>query len=488
MRTRLPLKIGKPVREDERGVALIAVLLALMLLTAIGLGMMYSANIETDINSNYRDSVVAHYAAQSGLEEGRARLRTSAADHIDPPSGMPSTSVPNIVYIVNGSDVEPWNPGNAYYDSQWSQEFSLSGVTGSCVTSPSSSGWCVKYNTGASFAVTPPIPYRWVRITTKGNNSTLFPVNGSSSNSTQVCWDDVHEQLLPAGYSKCEATPGMWQPVYMVTSLAVTNTGARRSAQWEIAPRLPVVTKGAVDSKDDVTLKGSYTISGYDNCSCQCSGSGSSYTCTTRAGSAVACDTSKYAVYTAGSITINGSSGNSYAGTTPVIADHAPWTADIPKLIDQYKSLPDTVKPYGNQCSGSPADCGTRSSQVFGTYPTGMPNSPSGAVPQVTYVGGSVQLTSSSTGSGILIVDGDLDVHGGMNFYGLIIVRGVTTFSGGGSDQVNLYGAILSGEKLGAADAELGGSVSLQYDSCALKQIDSTKFPFTIISSRELPF
>jgi Tfp pilus assembly protein PilX len=43
----------------ERGIALIGVLFALLLLTVIGLGMMYSTNMETSINYNYRDKQVA---------------------------------------------------------------------------------------------------------------------------------------------------------------------------------------------------------------------------------------------------------------------------------------------------------------------------------------------------------------------------------------------------------------------------------------------
>jgi hypothetical protein len=85
-------------------------------------------------------------------------------------------------------------------------------------------------------------------------------------------------------------------------------------------------------------------------------------------------------------------------------------------------------------------------------------------------------------------VDGDLDIHGGLNFYGLILVKGVVTFTGGGSDNVNLYGAILAGKEVGATDTDLGGSVVLKYDSCALRQFDPTKQPFTVLSRREIQF
>ena len=110
--------------------------------------------------------------------------------------------------------------------------------------------------------------------------------------------------------------------------------------------------------------------------------------------------------------------------------------------------------------------------QTFGTYPNpqaGAAPIPGTGTPAVVYMPGSVRLTGNPTGDGVLIVDGDLDVHGGLAFYGLILVTGKITFSGGGSDAVNLYGAILAGQDVGVADS-VGGSFNFHYDSCALKQ------------------
>src|SRR5260370_11788744 len=104
-----------------------------------------------------------------------------------------------------------------------------------------------------------------------------------------------------------------------------------------------------------------------------------------------------------------------------------------------------------------------------------MADRPGGSVPQVTSIPGRARLIGNDTGSGVLIIDGDLDVHGGLAFYGLILVRGRINFTGGGSQSVNLYGAILAGQDVNAQDIAIGdvigGSFNFQYDSCALKQI-----------------
>src|SRR5438270_8615860 len=104
------------MRKGERGIAMLIVLFALLLLTVTGLGMMYSTNTETAINYNYRDKQIAFYSALAGLQEARQRIKYPY--EITPPTSLPSTSFQNVIYIVaNASTVKPWDPTNAYFDS-----------------------------------------------------------------------------------------------------------------------------------------------------------------------------------------------------------------------------------------------------------------------------------------------------------------------------------------------------------------------------------
>src|SRR5215470_1149593 len=85
-------------RYGEQGIAMLVAVFALLLLSVIGLGMMYSTNMETNINTNYRDKQTATYAAMAGLQEARDRIRaydpTLPIPHgrITPPGGLPSLS------------------------------------------------------------------------------------------------------------------------------------------------------------------------------------------------------------------------------------------------------------------------------------------------------------------------------------------------------------------------------------------------------------
>ncbi len=187
------------------------------------------------------------------------------------------------------------------------------------------------------------------------------------------------------------------------------------------------------------------------------------------------------------------------------------WPYNINTLINQYAATAISA-PFNSSCSGTAnfastpptyLSCGTHSGQTFGTYPTVNSTTnlldPNTAVPQITYVAGSVQLTANSTGAGVLIVDGDLDIHGGLNFYGLILVRGQVTFTGGGSSGTNLNGAILAGKDvlnstctdptnpLCDASDTVGGNVKLQYDICALRNTASSGPP-QLLSTHELQY
>src|SRR5574341_91758 len=112
--------------HGERGVALLMALFAIMLLSAIAIGLMYMSDTETSINRNYRDQQRAGFAAQAGLAEERERLTTSnTGTHlIVGPAGMPALAN-SVMYVINpasGETVTPTVPGSRYFDTQLCHE------------------------------------------------------------------------------------------------------------------------------------------------------------------------------------------------------------------------------------------------------------------------------------------------------------------------------------------------------------------------------
>jgi hypothetical protein len=80
------------------------------------------------------------------------------------------------------------------------------------------------------------------------------------------------------------------------------------------------------------------------------------------------------------------------------------------------------------------------------------------------------------TGYGILAIKGDVYFSGNLSWHGLIIASGQTDFFGGGSDEKNIYGAVLSN-----TTATLQGKVNVKYDSCEINKANESMTPVTSI-------
>jgi len=255
--------IGQSKRE--RGMALIVVLFALMLLTAIGLVLMYITTTETGIDSNFRGEQQAYYASKAGLEEARDRLRynpctvgpcngpysqnaqydiTSFNFTAAPPTpsgwALPTIGPPaktaSVVYIVNSSGaadpVTPWAPNTPYFDDELCHEnFTGLGLQATAATvpcdrtkAPAGNAWYTAVNsfdpnTGTAAAT----PYKWVRITLKQNAPPYCADGNCALPNRPVCSamnpaggiPPYYETPLPAGFAVCEADN--MRSVYVLT-------------------------------------------------------------------------------------------------------------------------------------------------------------------------------------------------------------------------------------------------------------------------------
>ena len=542
--------------KKERGVALLIALFALMLLAAVAFQMMYVADTETLVNRNFRDSQRSYDAAWSGVQEARERLmpENTLPHKIVPPLTLPQGPA-SIIYVTNprsGEAIDPTVASGRYFDNELCHEnfaglgLANPGIGIPCTAGPPSAA-VIYWPSDAPFTNTAgSLDFKWVRITMKANNSAhpFIPPNPAlpglvtgavADNTIPICWDGLNQRLKPANYPACDTDTsqipnppaGGWQAlktVYLITSLALTPTGARRMAQMEVALDPPTITNAAVDSQDHVNLNGQLNVNAFDNCNCQqvmtCNKFGKNpgtgaFACTTpplftdQPGKV--CDKSRYGIYSSSTVDNPNASEGIISGlddpNTPQnegIAQNKPWVYDIPSLVDKYKNDGTAVNvtnaPYKYDCSKaaptpdnpSQTSCSTHPSQVFGIPPTFPPTPPDnpvgppGMASQITYVPGNLKITSASQGNGILVVDGDLEINGGLQFYGLILVRGVISFTGGGADKTNIYGAVLAGQQ-SLVDTVLGGSAVINYDSCALQQKKAPRPP-TSIAFRELSY
>ena len=530
--------------KSQRGIAMMVALLALLLLAAIGMGLMFMADTENSVNNNYRDSQKAYFAARAGAEQARLLLvKDSNVNTQVFALGMPtSANQTGMVYLTNPTGTETIDPTtlgasspslatNPYMDDQlcWERYASLGLTpgTGPCGSNGSGSQ-LLTANTSFQTAVmaapgsgaSDALPFKWVRITNKQNLmgalGATTKVNGLLPNGNQVCWDGTTE-IVSIVATPCQNQSPVLMPVWELTSLAVTpkvgaNPGSRRMVQMEVALNPPLVPPAPISVMAPVSLQGSYILNAYDNCKCSCTTTGSGNhqvtACVPRAGQpANACATSAHAIYTQNTVSTIGNSGQTSTSfgsdptTTASVQNVNPWpnSLNINNLINKYRSgatVPNYTCTGTQNLTATPAtykDCGTQTSQQFGTYPTGLPLEPAlGSYTPVTeYIPGSVHLTSAASGSGILIVDGDLDINGGLNWYGLILVRGKVSFTGGAGASTNLYGAILAGDDVNASNQpqsdNFGGSINFSYDVCALNRVGGSSPP-QLLATHEIMY
>ncbi len=260
---------GRTKRKSERGVALFLTIFGLLLLSGIAIAMLFSSDTETSISVNYRDKQGAIFGALGGLQEARDRIHPLTGDlgtgiNLSSgglnivPTGLPSTTAANVLYLLNpaaGETVAPWDPNNKYFDTELCHEsyfVNNLGVTAgtagvpcpaSSASVPSGSNWYTWYDNsqkvtksgahGSGNAATLetayqlldsssnkiPLNYKWVRIQLKSDNMT--PVTVGTGSGKQVCWNGSHEQQIITGYHP-DCTP----PTGGVTSVSVTASGS----------------------------------------------------------------------------------------------------------------------------------------------------------------------------------------------------------------------------------------------------------------------
>ena len=87
------------------------------------------------------------------------------------------------------------------------------------------------------------------------------------------------------------------------------------------------------------------------------------------------------------------------------------------------------------------------------------------------------------TGYGILLVKGDLQLAGNINWSGIIITTGVVRATGGGSNSKNIQGQIYSGAS-SLGDTTVSGSVTIGYNSCDVKKALSSQ-PLKVVNWKQ---
>jgi Tfp pilus assembly protein PilX len=496
-------------RCSESGIAMLIAIFTLLLVTAIGVGMVLLTNTDISTSSNFRDEQIAFFAAKGGMEEVRDRFRTGATNSLS--ANLPTAlmgSANGVLYVLNPTGNEPdtpWNTtGNAYPDDEICGEVTNMGLA--CGVNPAAPYTTANASSAYQPASGSRLSWKWTRVNLKTNltssgSSSTSTVDGNSTDKNElVCWTGANE--VTTILATCQAAN--YQPIYVLTTLAVTTSGSRRMIQSEATPAtLNLIIPGAL-TVDGPSLAASTICASGSTCNSggaylsgdePASGSPSGSCSTGGIVPAIAtADATSASNFTTGvnsnKSNIVGSGGPPSVGNAATALANLSTVSQVEALVTQLTNLAGS-----NTCTTS---CGSLN---LGTA----------ANPTVTVVnnanGSAFQLNSGTTGYGILVVTGTLDYVNVNSYQGVVLMLGTAQFVSSSSkdtvltgalfmaqDRDPTTGALLAGPGLGTTPvfnfhhgSASATDPSIQYNACVINQVEAAATTnYKIVAVREL--
>ncbi len=111
------------------------------------------------------------------------------------------------------------------------------------------------------------------------------------------------------------------------------------------------------------------------------------------------------------------------------------------------------------------------------------PTAPCGGYFPIIHITGSATINGQE-GQGILLVDGNLSVQGGFQFYGITIIQGSLSTAGGGGSPAHFWGATIVHDSVSLGTNTISGSANLLYSSCAVQRALQMTALATLMRSR----
>lgn len=459
---------------SEQGAALVIAIFSLLLISVVATALIVTSGTQSAIKSNYKSAMQSFYDAKAGLEEARGRLWGSNPDSIPVlncvfPSGGFMTTL-QACYIINpaaGENVNPTDPANPYFDSEYSQEWGNAPPSGAALI-PS---------TSANGAPAGPL-YKWVRITPQTESSANYDVDGDGPDTTPLFFDGTNvfdsKKGLPGG------------PVLTITSFAVTPSGSRRMLQYTVAagslaaaiPSFPsALTLDGNGVAFAGTSKGGFAIDGDDMDAPAGTPSGVSAIGFTN--SSDSSNISGSAVPASNYLSPSGMPAVSNVSVPPVLQTPASLIALVQGITQNADSVitgPVTLSDANN------------------IMPSGM----SATNPMSVVVNGDLTIKGwNNTGYGLLLVTGQLKFDPDASWDGIILVIGKGQFISNQNGFGQISGVVFvaqtldpsSGKPLSslgpASFSETGGGKGIHYSGKWVAAAQ-TLAPYQVLSFREI--
>jgi len=412
-------------RSNEDGAALIIGLMFLAILALVGTTAVVLTSTDLQIGGNYKAGVQAFSAAQAGTEEARQRLKGSktAANYAGDPAASPDPWWS--AYIVSSTSFPPSEDPD--YDGSYNNYIPIASDHASTSVSANSLQSDLTYlirirhkreydaEQAGHTAATP----HYV----DGDGNAAANSQASPGNIVYYGYGDPAQPATVCQFTG-PAVAGS-TPVEIITAYGKAG-GASKTIRIEVVRPVPPPITATLYSKQDITFNGggSQNVFGEDNCG-QTGPLPPAYTL-------------------APAESVENSTPN-YTGD-PANPVQGPIDIDIQSYVDSMKDSA-TVIITSDQ---NGTNYGDSTNFVTCYSDTSNPYNVSGLKLQ------------NVTGYGLLLVEGDLTLGGGINWNGLILVTGTMTFNGGGSG-INIHGAVMANYTI-----DINGGLDLRYDSCMI--------------------
>jgi hypothetical protein len=420
-------------KRREEGVALLISIFILLLISVVAIALIVSSGTESALAGNYRSSTGVYYAALSGLEEARGRLRLKDPNYFGTtsPGFLPSPlAVGDPVYVINPLPAEvvaPWDPASTYPDNQYNQEFASSGFA---LPNPSRSTPSV-WNSSPLNTLSFPGPlYKWVRINAVSEKSLNLLVAPSYS--------APYDPTTPVYYDGTQLNiSGTGSQVLELTALAVLPNGSQKLVQYLVAPTPLNLSFNAALTLDGKNMQpnvqfvvpntSNFSVRGNDQYSVGSCNPGPSvvaavgYSDASDSAITSAIQSSPTTQDRRGNYT-NGVAPNPPADVVPVpISGNLQSVAGLNALVQTITQNADVVV-NGNATQSN------------------MPSAMSASNPMTIVINGDLTFTGwHNTGYGLLLVTGTFTFDPDATWYGIVLVigKGIIYSHQGGTGQLN---------------------------------------------------
>jgi Tfp pilus assembly protein PilX len=435
----------KHTKNDQSGGAMIISLLALMLMTMVGMLMMAQTKTETQIAGFDMRSTQALYHAEAGYAEALARLSVpDTSPQFIGPADDPAATPGWGVYLVG-------TPGDAADDPDYSFT-ETDGMDNDADGFVDESG--ERYPEVVS-AQSGDMDYPWVKVEYKRNAGGQVILYGDHDDDPST---PSRENLLTG------------EPMLRITAQGNRGT-AERIVEIE-ASRTPFMLPGSAlyAETDDFQFAGSqFLVSGLDwdpRTGGLTGDPGVSGIATTEDPAEILNDLGEDGSSMDWG---SGDAGSDIAGTDNNVEGDTGQGAVVGSSIDyDLQAMADLFIGLADiEVSSS-----TFTQETWGTWDDY----------QVVHATGDLFVSGQTTGSGVLVVSGDLDISGQLYWTGLVLVLGDLKYTGAGSHG-HVYGAVMTQGM--DEDQMLGGNANIRYSRLALNRL--TDFmPYQVANWREI--